>query len=86
MRCDNVRIRFEIPLPINKPDSNGNIYTKEAILNSVDTYKGKLIIDKTGSEDVVVGVVTNAIYSKDYPSMRVDGILRYGGMDCSVLR
>jgi len=86
MRCENVKVRLELPMPVNRPDCNGNIYTEEAIINAESTYKGAAIIDKTGDEDIVIGVVTNAKYSKKDSTVNVDGILRFGGTDCSVLK
>jgi hypothetical protein len=86
MRCKNIGVKFTVPIPINKPDGNGIIYTEEAILNSINTYKGKPIIDKTGDSDVVVGVVTNADYIKGWDKVRLDGMLFYGGTDCNVIK
>lgn len=34
MRTENIKVRFEIPFNVNKPDLNGTIYTKEAIKNA----------------------------------------------------
>ena len=31
MRTDNIKVTITIPIPYNKPDKNGNIYTEEAV-------------------------------------------------------
>lgn len=34
MRLENIEVTFKKKLPINEPDSNGTMYTKEAIRNA----------------------------------------------------
>ena len=31
MRTDNIKVTITIPIPYDKPDKNGNIYTEEAV-------------------------------------------------------
>ena len=31
MRTENIEVSFKIPIPVDKPDLNGVIYSKEAI-------------------------------------------------------
>lgn len=39
MRTENIKIKFEIPLKVDRPDLNGIIYTKEAIKNAFKNVK-----------------------------------------------
>ncbi|WP_288682252.1 hypothetical protein [uncultured Eubacterium sp.] len=41
MRIENIKLTFKIPIPVNKPDLNGVIYSKEAIRN---VYKREELI------------------------------------------
>ena len=78
MRQDNIEVEFRIPLTIGKPDGNGVIYTKEAILNSLETTKGKPIIqlDSNGNQ-LEVGIVKDAQYQDDY--LYIWGLCWHGG-------
>ena len=40
MRTENIEVTFKIPIPVDKPDLNGVIYSKEAIRNA---YKDKKV-------------------------------------------
>ena len=86
MRCSNIGVKFTVPMPVDRPDGNGNIYTKEAIENAIDTYKGLPIIDKTGETDVAVGVVFDATYEESTNITEVYGLLWHGGTDCNVIQ
>lgn len=86
MRCNNLSVRFTVPLPVDRPDENGNIYTKEAIINAMNTCKGKPIIDKTGESDIVIGFVSDATYVENTNIAQVDGFVWYGGTDCNVIK
>ena len=39
MRTENIKIKFEIPLKVDRPDLNGTIYTREAIKNAFKNVK-----------------------------------------------
>lgn len=34
MRTENIEVTFKIPIPVDKPDLNGVIYSKQAIRNA----------------------------------------------------
>ena len=38
MRTENIKVTFKIPIPVDKPDLNGVIYSKEAIRNAYKNY------------------------------------------------
>lgn len=66
MRTNNINLTMKMPLPINKPDDNGVIYTKEAFIKAFEDAEGKPleIINDDGST-TVVGVVHNIEYVED---------------------
>ena len=39
MRTENIKVTFKIPIPVDKPDLNGFIYSKEAIRNAYKNIK-----------------------------------------------
>lgn len=39
MRTENIEVTFKIPIPVDKPDLNGVIYSKEAIRNAYKNVK-----------------------------------------------
>ena len=39
MRAENIKVTFKIPIPVDKPDLNGVIYSKEAIRNAYKNVK-----------------------------------------------
>ena len=39
MRTENIKVTFKIPIPVDKPDLNGVIYSKEAIRNAYKNVK-----------------------------------------------
>lgn len=57
MRCSNIQVSFKIPVPINKPDGNGVVYTKEVVEKAVLESKLGLPIEIiNGTESIVVGI------------------------------
>ena len=36
MRTGNIEIKFILPIPVDRPDSNGNTYTKDSVLEAFD--------------------------------------------------
>ena len=39
MRTENIEVTFKIPIPVDKPDLNGVVYSKEAIRNAYKNVK-----------------------------------------------
>ena len=39
MRTENIEVKITIPIPFNKPDKNGVVYTEEAISKAVVILK-----------------------------------------------
>lgn len=66
MRTENINLTMKMPLPVNRPDGNGVIYTKEAFIKAFEDAEGKPleIIHDDGSI-TVVGVVHSIEYVED---------------------
>lgn len=66
MRTENINLTMKMPLPINKPDGNGVIYTKEAFMKAFKKAKGKPleIIHDDGLSDVI-GITHSIEYIED---------------------
>lgn len=85
MRSFNVKVEFMIPIRPDKPDLNGNIYTKEAITNSMESYKNAPIIIRDGDIVKPVGVIKDANVSwSEQPYITCKGNIMFGGTDCIV--
>lgn len=85
MRTTNIKIKLTIPIPYDKPDDNGCIYTKEAVENAVNNLHTKLPIF---CGDTLIGVITNDSHITTWDienqicNLTVDGITYYGGTEC----
>lgn len=92
MRVEGTKIKLTIPIPINKPDCNGAIYTEEAVENALsDLQKNLPILYKDNDCDTkVIGVTTgdHHIVTWDYENqvckLTVDGVIFYSGADIIV--
>lgn len=78
MRSKNIDVTLTIPVPINEPDENGNIYTEEAIKEAcISAINCPLIqFDNEGNE-VPIGIANDVRYSNG--SIFVDAKVWYGG-------
>ena len=91
MRTDNIKVTITIPIPYDKPDKNGNIYTKEAVEKAVNNlHKNLPIIFRDESEEKVIGTTTgdSHIATWDFENqvckLTVDGEVFFGGTECTV--
>ena len=91
MRTENIKVTITIPIPYNKPDKNGNIYTEEAVEKAVNNLRKNLpIIFRDESEEKVIGTTTgdSHIVTWDFENqvckLTVDGNVFFGGADCTV--
>ena len=91
MRTDNIKVTITILIPYNKPDKNGNIYTKEAVEKAVNNlHKNLPIIFRDESEEKVIGTTTgdSHIATWDFENqvckVTVDGEVFFGGTECTV--
>ena len=94
MRVKNTKIKLTIPIPVNKPDCNGVMYTKEAVENAVNNLNTNLPIIYRDNEKEIDGMVigtttgTSHIVTWDHDNqvcnMVIDGVVFYGGAELVV--
>lgn len=93
MRVENTKIKLTIPIPVNRPDHNGVIYTEEAIENALYNLPTNLPILYKEDEETYAKVIgtttgTSHIVYWDYENqickVTVDGVVFYSGADIIV--
>ena len=92
MRTNNIKIQLTIPYPINIPDGNGTIYSKESIENAIGKMREgiPIMFRRNDSDDdgiVIGGTTENAKiigFSEDGSvcNVLVNGVIYAGGSDC----
>lgn len=94
MRTDNIKVKLTIPIPFNKPDLNGVVYSEQAVENAVNNLQKDIPIiyrdnDGNGEEKVIgttIGnshIVTYDIENRVY-KVSIDGEIFFGGTECIV--
>lgn len=92
MRVKNTKVKFIIPIPINKPDTNGVIYTEDAIKNALNNFRPCLPIvykEDMDSDEMVIGATgASNIATWDFENqicnVEIDGVIFYSGADIVV--
>ena len=94
MRTENIKVKITIPIPYDKPDKNGNIYTEEAVEKAVSNLHKNLPIIYRDNESVIDGVVIGAttgnshLVSWDFENqicnLTIDGTIFNGGAEVEV--
>ena len=87
MRTENIKVTFKIPIPVDKPDLNGFIYSKEAIRNAYKNIKNIPIeIPNNDGEFLPIGVAQEVELIEDEDSMYVTGVglIWHGGTEESI--
>lgn len=92
MRVENTKVKLTIPIPIDKPDCNGVVYTKEAIENAVNNFHTNLpiVYKDNETDEKVIGVTTGASHIVTWDSenqackITVDGVVFYSGAEILV--
>ena len=92
MRVENTKVKLTIPIPVDKPDSNGVIYTKEAIENAVNNLHINIPIlyGDCEADTRVIGVTTGNSHIVTWDSknqvckITVDGVIFYSGAEIIV--
>ena len=83
MRTENIKVTFKIPIPIDKPDLNGVIYSKEAIRNAYKNVKDVPIeIPNNDGEFFPIGVAQEVELIGMY--ITGVGLVWHGGTEESV--
>ena len=92
MRTDSIKVRLTIPIPFDRPDLNGTIYTKEAISNAINNMPSNtpILYKDNDCEAKVVGVVDEPFRSISFDSknqvctLSLNGTIFYGGAEIIV--
>lgn len=87
MRTENIEVTFKIPIPVDKPDLNGVIYSKEAIRNAYKNVKNIPIeIPNNNGEFFPIGVAQEVELIEDEDGIHITGVglVWYGGTEESV--
>ena len=87
MRTENIKVTFKIPIPVDKPDLNGVIYSKEAIRNAYKNVKDIPIeMPNNDGEFFPIGVAQDVELIEDENGMNIIGVglVWHGGTDESV--
>ena len=87
MRTENIEVTFKIPIPVDKPDLNGVIYSKEAIRNAYKNVKDIPIeIPCSDGQFLPIGVAQEVELIEDEDGMYVTGVglVWHGGTDESL--
>ena len=87
MRTENIEVTFKIPIPVDKPDLNGVIYSKEAIRNAYKNVKDVPIeMPNNDGEFFHIGVAQEVELIEDRNGMYITGVglVWHGGTEESV--
>lgn len=92
MRVENTNIKLTIHIPIDKPDDNGVIYSKEAVMNALNNLRINIPIVYGDIEtcERAIGVTTGTSHIVTWDSdnqvckLTIDGIIFHGGAEIIV--
>ena len=75
MRAENIKVTFKIPIPVDKPDLNGVIYSKDAIKYAYKNVKYVPIeIPYDKGNLLPIGVCQEAELIEDENGMHIKGV------------
>lgn len=87
MGTENIKVTFKIPIPVDKPDLNGVIYSKEAIRNAYKNVKD-IPIEMPNNDGRLfpIGVAQEVELIEDENGMHITGVglVWHGGTEESV--
>lgn len=84
MRCSSIQVSFKMPVPINQPDGNGTVYTKEAVENSVNNLKCVIpIVMREGIVETIIGFANKLEFIKENEEYYIQGVghIMHGGTE-----
>lgn len=94
MRTDNIKVTLTIPIPFNRPDLNGVVYSEQAVENAVNNLQRNIPIvyrDNDGNgEEKIIGTTTGNSHIVTYDienkvcKVSVNGEIFFGGTECVV--
>lgn len=82
MRTDNINITMKMQLPVNNPDRNGVMYSKEAFKKAFENANGRpLEVLLNNGNRTPIGVIQDITYVEDEfgDYALVNGRIMYGG-------
>lgn len=82
MRTDNINITIKMPLPVNNPDRNGVMYSKEAFKKAFKDANGRpLEVLLNNGNRTPIGVIQDITYVEDEfgDYALVNGRIMHGG-------
>ena len=81
MRTNNIKVTINMPLPVDKPDKNGVIYSKEALTNAFANARNKPLITYTSEGvQVPIGIINGAtIYEEEQLHAEIRATVFFGG-------
>ena len=87
MRTENIKVTFKIPIPVDKPDLNSVVYSKDAIRNAYKNVKDIPIeMLNNDGEFFLIGVAQEVELIEDENGMYITGVglVWHGGTEESV--
>ena len=87
MRTENIKVTFKIPIPVDKLDLNGIVYSKEAIRNAYKNVKNIPIeMPNNDGQFFPIGVAQEVELIEDDNGVYVTGVglVWHGGTEESV--
>lgn len=92
MRVENTQVKITIPVPIDKPDANGVVYTAEAVEKAVSNF-GKylpIVYKDNECDEKVIGATTGNSPTVSWDSdnqvckLTIEGVVFYSGAEIIV--
>lgn len=75
MRTENIKVTFKIPIPVDTPDLNGVIYSKEAIRNAYKNVNDVPIeMQCSDGQFLPIGVAQEVELIEDEDGMYITGV------------
>lgn len=88
MRLDNIKVTFKSKLPINEPNSNGVMYTRDAVIKAYEEARNRVLIEFSNVEGefVPIGIAQELELIEEDGNMYVTGcgLIYHGGTEENV--
>lgn len=89
MRLDNIKVTFKSKLPINEPNSNGVMYTRDAVIKAYEETRNRVLIEFSNVEGkfVPIGIAQELELIEEDGNMYVTGcgeLIYHGGTEENV--
>lgn len=85
MRLDNIKVTFKSKLPINEPNRNGIMYTRDAVIKAYEESRNRVLIEFSNVEGkfVPIGIAQELELIEEDGNMYVTGcgLIYHGGTE-----